>query len=298
MIVWGGYGDPDGNGPMPPAFLNTGGIYDPETDTWTALNTTGAPSPRKLHAAVWAGEIGPTPRMVVWGGYGGGTDYPITGGMYDPALDTWTAMDTTGAPTGRYNMAAAWMLGHTMVVWGGWNHTAGGAQGSGGRFQLGVEPSGLWQSLSTSGAPPATSNLASTHTGSSNRLLVFGGSPGSGSVVNTGGQYDPSGNAWTSMSTTGAPTAREAATMVWTGSRAIVWGGAGTSAPTNTGGIFNPTANAISAWLATSSAAAPLARSYHTAVWTGSRMIVWGGYNNGPLGDGAALGPVSVYVKQ
>ena len=32
-------------------------------------------------------------------------------------------------------------------------------------------------------------------------------------------------------------------------------------------------------WTATSSTNAPVARYNHTAVWTGSEMIVWGGYN-------------------
>ncbi len=42
---------------------------------------------------------------------------------------------------------------------------------------------------------------------------------------NDGGQYDPVGNAWTATTTTGAPSARQYHTAVWTGSRMIVWGG-------------------------------------------------------------------------
>src|SRR5206468_684220 len=34
-------------------------------------------------------------------------------------------------------------------------------------------------------------------------------------------------------------------------------------------------------WTSTSTNNVPSARSDHTAVWTGSEMIVWGGYNNG-----------------
>src|SRR5439155_8929999 len=32
-------------------------------------------------------------------------------------------------------------------------------------------------------------------------------------------------------------------------------------------------------WTATSTTNAPTARVFHTAVWTGSEMIVWGGYD-------------------
>src|SRR5215208_5450483 len=33
-------------------------------------------------------------------------------------------------------------------------------------------------------------------------------------------------------------------------------------------------------WTATTTANAPTARAWHTAVWTGSEMIVWGGVDN------------------
>jgi len=42
------------------------------------------------------------------------------------------------------------------------------------------------------------------------------------------------------------------------------------------GGRYNPGTNS---WTATSITNAPAARFYHTAVWTGSEMIVWGGYD-------------------
>jgi N-acetylneuraminic acid mutarotase len=71
-------------------------------------------------------------------------------------------------------------------------------------------------------------------------------------------------------------------TAVWTGTRMIVWGGsiydmyAGSYTETNTGRIYDP---ATDSWKATSTTGAPPAASGHTAVWTGSRMIVWGGYS-------------------
>ncbi len=53
----------------------------------------------------------------------------------------------------------------------------------------------------------------------------------------------------------------------------IVWGGYNGNA-LNDGGQYDPVANA---WAATTTAGAPSGRDSHTAVWTGSRMIVWGG---------------------
>jgi hypothetical protein len=41
MIVWGGATNTD--------YLNTGGRYNPSTDSWTATSTTNAPSARSYH---------------------------------------------------------------------------------------------------------------------------------------------------------------------------------------------------------------------------------------------------------
>ena len=42
-------------------------------------------------------------------------------------------------------------------------------------------------------------------------------------------------------------------------------------------GRYNPSTDS---WTATSTTNAPTARDAHTAVWTGSEMIVWGGSDN------------------
>jgi hypothetical protein len=57
----------------------------------------------------------------------------------------------------------------------------------------------------------------------------------------------------------------------------IVWGGASAdlSIPPNAGGLYIP---ASDSWLPISMGAnSPASRYYHTAVWTGTEMIVWGG---------------------
>jgi len=50
MIVWGGYSS------LNRIFYNTGGRYNPTTDSWTATSTTNAPSARSDHTAVWTGS--------------------------------------------------------------------------------------------------------------------------------------------------------------------------------------------------------------------------------------------------
>src|SRR5438093_12067023 len=85
MIVWGGY-----NGAP---YLNTGGRYNPGTDSWTATSSTGTPAGREFHTAVWTGS-----EMIVWGGEGNGSDFN-TGGRYCAKTDTPCTNDTTTATT-------------------------------------------------------------------------------------------------------------------------------------------------------------------------------------------------------
>jgi hypothetical protein len=120
MIVWGGCGTGCS------IVLNTGGRYDPGTDSWAATSTTSAPSARFEHTAVWTGS-----EMIVWGGgvSGGVTN---TGGRYDPDNDSWTATSTTNAPDGRYLHKAVWdWTGSEMIVWGG---AGNGGPDTGGRY--------------------------------------------------------------------------------------------------------------------------------------------------------------------
>src|SRR5581483_8766560 len=44
----------------------------------------------------------------------------------------------------------------------------------------------------------------------------------------------------------------------------------------NTGGRYTP---GTDSWMATSTTNAPFARANHSAVWTGSEIIAWGGFN-------------------
>ena len=108
-------------------------------------------------------------------------------------------------------------------------------------------------------------------------MIVWGGQGVGGTTwLNTGARYNPVANNWTALPTTNAPLGRESHTAIWTGSEMLVWGGAKGvgSSPYNTGGRYNPVANS---WAGLTTNGAPSARRYHTAVWTGSKMVVWGG---------------------
>jgi N-acetylneuraminic acid mutarotase len=257
MIVWGGFNV---------SYLNTGGRYNPSTDSWTATSTTNAPSAREEHTAVWTGS-----QMIVWGGY---PDLN-TGGRYNPSTDSWTATSTTGAPEGRHLHTAVW-TDTEMIVWGGLACCLENVErdlNTGGRYNPITDS---WIATSTSNAPDARSRHTAVWTRT--EMIVWGGD--NGFFLHTGGRYDPSTDSWTATSTTGAPAGRDYHTAVWTGSEMIVWGGCnglGCLNALNTGGRYNP---GTDIWTATSTTGAPAVRYYHTAVWTGSEMIVWGGNGN------------------
>src|SRR5262249_41549057 len=81
---------------------------------------------------------------------------------------------------------------------------------------------------------------------------------------------------WRTSLALNLPDARDSHTAVWTGSEMIIWGGGvgDPFTPFNTGGRYNPSTDV---WTATSTVHAPTPRGGHTAVWTGTEMIIWGG---------------------
>jgi N-acetylneuraminic acid mutarotase len=252
MIVWGGLYCSPGC-----VFFNTGGRYNPSTDSWTATSITNAPVARVSHTAVWTGG-----EMIIWGGDDGGGSGLNTGGRYSPNTDSWTATSTTNVPSGRVSHTAVW-TGSQMIVWGGqYNSTE---LNTGGRYDPNTNS---WTATSTTNVPSGRDSHTAVWTGSD--MIVWGGS----GDLNTGGRYSPNTDSWTATSTTSVPSGRDEHTAVWTGKEMIVWGGFNFSegGPLNTGGRYDPISDS---WTAT--AFFPSQRSFHTAVWTGNEMIIWGG---------------------
>ena len=231
------------------------------TDQWGATSTTNAPSARRFHTAVWTGS-----EMIVWGGENASSELN-TAGRYNPSTDSWTATSTTGAPSARNVHTAVW-TGSEMIVWGGENNS--GLFNTGGRYNPSTN---TWVATSTTNAPSARADHTAVWTGS--EMIVWGGQNAT-SELNTGGRYNPSTDSWTATSTTNAPDGRIIHTAVWAGTKMIVWGGLRLSnfVQVDTGGRYNPSTDS---WSATSTTGAPSGREFHTAVWTGSEMIVWGG---------------------
>ncbi len=232
MIVWGGYFQ------APPAtdrYVNTGGRYNPYTDSWTATNTANAPAGRDSHTAIWTGT-----EMIVWGGAIANSQWVNTGGRYNATTDSWIATSTANVPSARADHTAIW-TGSEMIVWGGFTFSS--QTDTGGRYNPSADS---WTATSIQNSPTRRWDHATVWTG--NEMIVWGGFGCTGSpmcqsttYLNTGASYDPSTDGWVAMTTTNAPTPRESPTAVWTGREMIVWGGFfydGSSHYLNTGGRY------------------------------------------------------------
>jgi hypothetical protein len=174
-------------------------------------------------------------------------------------------------PAPREYHTAVW-TGTEMIVWGGYDPPAT-ERNTGGRYN---PTSNAWTSTSTgTGTPTARDTHVAVWTGS--EMIVWGGWNGYSSF-GTGSRYSPSSDGWTTMAA--GPQSRFAHTAVWTGSEMIVWGGetmsvSGSSSLLDTGSRYAPASNT---WTSTPvDANTPSARWWHSTVWTGSEMIVWGG---------------------
>ena len=164
-----------------------------------------------------------------------------------------------------------------MIVWGGYNNGTITFLNTGGRYNPSTDG---WTATSTTYAPTARTFHTAVWTGS--EMIVWGGNNNNSNAFNTGGRYNPSTDSWTATSVANAPSRRVVPTAVWTGSEMIVWGGDGnvpSSRWLKTGGRYDP---GMDTWTATSTTNAPSARFLHTAVWTGSQMIAWGGSSCSP----------------
>ena len=255
-------------------------------DVWDNGAVAALPEARYRHTAVWTGSV-----MIVWGGSQNEIEVN-TGGRYDPILDTWTPTTQHGAPSARIHHSVVW-TGNEMIVWGGTDEDLVSATDTGGRYDPIADS---WAPTSLFRAPQSRSRHSAVWTG--DRMVVWGGyAPVPPfQYVQTGGQYDPSADAWSPLSTSGAPAARGFHSAVWTGSEMLVWGGVGTSQGTSvfldSGGRYDPIANS---WASMSLVGAPTGRWGHATVWTGNRMLVWGGsdplaglyFNTGAMYDPA-----------
>ena len=222
----------------------------------------GEPAVRSDHVGVWTGT-----EFVIWSGMSTGASPLGTGSKYNPTGESWNVVSTVDTPSARWRAEAVW-TGSRMFVWGGFDGTIW--DGGGGSY----DPSGQrWYSVAA--APIAgREDYVMAWTGS--LAAIWGGKNGLG-FVGDGAVYDPSGDQWTAIPALNAPSARQGAAGVWDGTQLMVWGGRGAAGELSDGARLAIPASDSMSWSSITATGAPDAREGHTAVWTGSRMLVWGG---------------------
>lgn len=256
--------------------------WNPSTGAWRAGTPVGAPiydKPGQVSRSWYAVHVWTGSKWLIWN--------HSVGASYDPVADTWTPISTVGAPAGRKDAVAVW-TGTEMIVWGGYlvddwllpRLNTGAAYNP---------VTNTWRQLSTVGAPAAASAGAAVWTGT--EMIVWGGSLVSSSA---GGRYNPVTDTWTAMSTVNDPSALyKDCAVVWTGTEMLIASG-DPGASGSHGSIYNPTTDT---WREMSTVNKPPTRADPVFGWTGTELILWGGYNYGEptlcMDDGARYNPTT-----
>lgn len=113
------------------------------------------------------------------------------------------------------------------------------------------------------------------------QVFIWGGSSGQTALA-TGAIYDVATNSWTSVaSDANTPSAREGAIAAWTGSKVLVWGGYDRTADSvfADGALYDPVTSTWSPVASAGNLLTPRRDAY--AVWTGTRVLIWGGLDKG-----------------
>jgi hypothetical protein len=214
--------------------------------------------------------------MIIWGGCFDESCAMLLndGGRYNPSSNSWKPISSVGAPSARFANTAVF-AGNQMIIWGGVTGANFASTNTGARY---IPSTDQWVAIALTGAPSSRYVHSAIWTGT--QMIVWGGTDGT-NVFNTGARYSPALNTWTAVSTVGAPAPRRQHTAIWTGSEMVLWGGCSDAACNGvlfSGGHYNPATNI---WIPTALKSAPGNRSNHTAVWSGTQMLVWGGWING-----------------
>ncbi len=242
MIV---FGRVDKRGPAGEILgsTNEAAAYDPVANSWRRLATPlSAPGYIGRWAAVWTGK-----EMLVWGD---------VNQAFDPATNRWRRFPP--APAGRGGIVI-W-TGRELIDWGG--GCCGDVSADGAAYNPSTNS---WRKIAL---PPVGGQQSPVGAWTGKELVIFPGRDPEGKPV-AGAAYDPAKNTWrrTGSKRVGPP----GAYAIWDGYEVLVAGGTQAGALSAVGLAYNPDTNR-SRRLAPGSG-----RTGAAVVWTGRRLLVWGG---------------------
>lgn len=241
-----------------------GVAYNPKTGTWRTLPPTPDPPVLRegMQATVWAGK-----EMLTWG---------TVDAAYNPKANTWRRL-----PPGWESPAVTVWTGRQVLLWGG------GC--CGGQLRNGVSYDPVTGARRPIPHAPFGGQAQGVWTG---REMVVVGSVGARQPQPVAAAYNPVTRTWRSLPRPSRLV--NSASMTWTGREVLVVGGGDYTRVGNymyaDGIAYNPATNR---WRRLP--AMEFARSFHAAVWTGSRLLVWGGVTPGATGGYATASHGVVY---
>lgn len=205
-FVWGGFHHVQVGTRVTGRYLADGALYDPGTDTWSAVASEGAPTPRRDALAAWTGS-----KVVVWGGCEETEtlcDPTGTGALYDPASNRWTAMSSEGAPDLERPAADPVYVNGRIVVFGTRQVAEGSAR---------MDPTvWTWEEATNRWSWRDAAHLVRGRAFATPRGVLLVG-------ADEAWLYEPGEDEWTAIND--APTRHPGAAMVWGARGLFVWGG-------------------------------------------------------------------------
>jgi hypothetical protein len=221
--------------------------YDPTTHTWRRLPSPPETPTYCRRGAVWTGK-----EMLVWG---------CGSVAFDPQSNQWRRLPE--APTGEG--IVVW-TGREMIGWGG--GCCGDAWSGGSAYDPAAN---TWRTLSRTPLAPSQGGLGAW-TGRELVLFVSGFNPAGDKPYPArfarAAAYDPATDTWRRITPLPEHGLRFGGTAVWDGHELLVVG----AGEDSRGALaYNPAANQ---WRRLSPL--PSGRVDPKAVWTGTRLLVWG----------------------
>lgn len=245
--------------PTPPWSVDVAAAYSPAAGTWRPLTPLHG---RKgnfegRYWAVWTGK-----RMLVLG--------PFDFQAFDPLTNHWR--QPAGASGGGAGGLVVWS-GHEMIDWGG--GCCGDASSGGSAYN---PTTNAWRKLTPSPLAPSQQPIGAW-TGRELIIFVSGldpdGKPYPAALARAAA-YNPATDTWRRISPLPAP--RSGANAVWDGREVLVVGGAGAPEGAKPPGLasigfaYDPATNGWRQLPPMGSG-----RRQAAMVWTGRRLLVWGG---------------------
>ena len=109
LVVWGGHPGPRSVDDKEVTDGTVGAAYDPAADAWRVI--AAAPlAPRVRHVVAWTGT-----EMLVWGGHTADNNRLADGAAYNPATDTWRPIVAAPLP-GRGQSVGTWTGDRWLVL--------------------------------------------------------------------------------------------------------------------------------------------------------------------------------------